>query len=1036
MAGIGSAIGRGVKGFGKEVAKEVGTNFLRGALGGTVGGAIAGQFSGSDTGAQRSGAQTGLTGDSTKDMINSVRDLQKDLNYQTSIIQKQTGILSNQTAILASGFNMLERSNQAILKQLRDMKSFGPNMPNIDLSGGGGGGGSSKKTGGPRTGGSWLKGLGKAGSVAAGGLAAYDEYQESGSYGRAAAMGAGTGLGAWGGAAGGALAGTIVGGPIGAIIGGLLGGFAGGSAGNWGTKQLLGPSKSNPQSARMTELSKKEEANKQKAQDLLKESITFTSKELVFKADNIKFEIKNNTAGGVGGVGDNIPSGLGNGTGGIGNNANIKPGPAATGDAATAMKFFESKGWSKAQAAGIVGNLKVESGNFSPAVISGQRRGDGGRAVGVAQWHPARQQTFQRVMGKSVSQASFKEQLEFVNWELNNTEKRAGNMLRQATDPAQAAAVVDQYYERSSGAHRARRIAAAKGYAEEKQAAAAPAATPAAPAAAPTGSVTPAASVPGPAGKPAPTQSSTKGVPSGNIIALGKWLQSQGIRVSEHPAFGGVRGKHSRTGGHYDGRAIDVNIGYGIVEANHPVYGKRFDAIAKQVRAAGYKVIWRARGHYNHMHIMTGAGGGGGGDPQPNMADMPAKGATATSGSVTPTMAAAMGGMPVPPPRPTGGGAAAGGGQSQYDKLAAERMKLINRYNETGNYADLLRADALWKQMQGASRSSGGAAVASGGRRRTRRGGGGGIPLPPSRPSMLGQMLGQTASDWADMENQMSLGPETVQQAYRAGKQKWGVSGESDPFDAILGKDAAIAAKEESVKKLRNDLAAGKINPLTPVGKTASRYGLSPQTVGKEKRIQTINDRFIPGIISGAAVVGPAARLSSELTYIQDINKAGGVGLPASVVNDPTLIKINRDAERAETQKARKAITTKHYNTKLRHQQYMLEKGISGDDNSLPNIQNKPVYGPDTPAMSRHQFNAAVGGGRDPFGDYQGLYDSSFVADDAANSAAAARNADNAKTRADAGVTVNNDNSSKSNSPADPQGDGFMPEAEFEELFK
>ena len=98
-------------------------------------------------------------------------------------------------------------------------------------------------------------------------------------------------------------------------------------------------------------------------------------------------------------------------------------------------------------------------------------------------------------------------------------------------------------------------------------------------------------------------------VPSGDIVGMGKWLQGQGIRVSENPAFGGVNPVH-RGRGHYEGRAIDVNAGTGVVEANDPVWGPRFDDIAEKARAAGYTVIWRSAGHYNHMHIEVPAGGG------------------------------------------------------------------------------------------------------------------------------------------------------------------------------------------------------------------------------------------------------------------------------------------------------------------------------------------------------------------------------------------------------------------------------------------
>jgi hypothetical protein len=93
------------------------------------------------------------------------------------------------------------------------------------------------------------------------------------------------------------------------------------------------------------------------------------------------------------------------------------PGVKDTGTADKAVKFFMSKGWSAAQAAGIVGNLQAESGtNMATNSV-----GDGGQAYGIAQWHPARQANFVKAFGKDIREANFEEQLAFVNWELNNT---------------------------------------------------------------------------------------------------------------------------------------------------------------------------------------------------------------------------------------------------------------------------------------------------------------------------------------------------------------------------------------------------------------------------------------------------------------------------------------------------------------------------------------------------------------------------------------------------------------------------------------
>ena len=124
-----------------------------------------------------------------------------------------------------------------------------------------------------------------------------------------------------------------------------------------------------------------------------------------------------------------------------------------TGHPEEAQAFFESRGWTKEQAAGIVGNLVVESGLKTDAV------GDSGQAYGIAQWHADRQAKFRQVYGKDIRESSFQEQLNFVDWELRNTEARAGNLLKNATTAEEAAAIVDRSYERSAGFHIAERQA-------------------------------------------------------------------------------------------------------------------------------------------------------------------------------------------------------------------------------------------------------------------------------------------------------------------------------------------------------------------------------------------------------------------------------------------------------------------------------------------------------------------------------------------------------------------------------------------------
>lgn len=74
--------------------------------------------------------------------------------------------------------------------------------------------------------------------------------------------------------------------------------------------------------------------------------------------------------------------------------------------------------------------------------------GDGGKAYGIAQWHPARQADFERQFGHNIRNSTFEEQLQFSDWELNHTEKKAGDRLRESRTAAEAGAAASLYYAR------------------------------------------------------------------------------------------------------------------------------------------------------------------------------------------------------------------------------------------------------------------------------------------------------------------------------------------------------------------------------------------------------------------------------------------------------------------------------------------------------------------------------------------------------------------------------------------------------------
>jgi hypothetical protein len=110
--------------------------------------------------------------------------------------------------------------------------------------------------------------------------------------------------------------------------------------------------------------------------------------------------------------------------------------------AARAVSFLQSFGWTRPQAIGITANIRYE-GNFDPAAL-----GDSGTAYGLCQWRGSRQTDFATSsQGLPLVGSTFREQLQFILWELNNTYHVAGGLLRATTNPTDAATVVCVNYE-------------------------------------------------------------------------------------------------------------------------------------------------------------------------------------------------------------------------------------------------------------------------------------------------------------------------------------------------------------------------------------------------------------------------------------------------------------------------------------------------------------------------------------------------------------------------------------------------------------
>lgn len=101
----------------------------------------------------------------------------------------------------------------------------------------------------------------------------------------------------------------------------------------------------------------------------------------------------------------------------------------------------------------------------------------------------------------------------------------------------------------------------------------------------------------------------TPGLATGGTLSdAARWLQAKGARITEFKAWGQRVGGHSKNSKHYTGHAFDANYGPGGQNATEQAF---FDRVLPKMRELFPKLgyIWRAPGHYNHLHVDTGGGG-------------------------------------------------------------------------------------------------------------------------------------------------------------------------------------------------------------------------------------------------------------------------------------------------------------------------------------------------------------------------------------------------------------------------------------------
>lgn len=129
--------------------------------------------------------------------------------------------------------------------------------------------------------------------------------------------------------------------------------------------------------------------------------------------------------------------------------------------------FLISKGFTKEQTAGIMGNIRRESSNFDPTAFNSH-----GGAYGIIQWKSGRKNNLKAYAKKNGKKYSDLElQLNFIMEELNGTEKKAMKKIKDVTGSGvqavkDAALVWNRYYERSGESAKLRQNYALKIYKE------------------------------------------------------------------------------------------------------------------------------------------------------------------------------------------------------------------------------------------------------------------------------------------------------------------------------------------------------------------------------------------------------------------------------------------------------------------------------------------------------------------------------------------------------------------------------------------
>jgi len=111
-----------------------------------------------------------------------------------------------------------------------------------------------------------------------------------------------------------------------------------------------------------------------------------------------------------------------------------------------AFTYLREKGYKDHEIAGILGNFVIESGRQNLKVDAYNPDDLGKPSFGLAQWRADRFDRLKEMQGDNMY--TLEGQLDYLDWELKNTEKRAYSKLKETKTAEEAALAFSKHFER------------------------------------------------------------------------------------------------------------------------------------------------------------------------------------------------------------------------------------------------------------------------------------------------------------------------------------------------------------------------------------------------------------------------------------------------------------------------------------------------------------------------------------------------------------------------------------------------------------